>query len=137
MKIIFPVAIISLLSLVIFNLPAKSQTIDRAQVKPVLFDGLIVGGYIDHGAYINCAGPAVKFTKKPFTILLGLLPGLKIKRDNTATGAPKNTLVTPSLGFGPTMIYKHLALQLPIYYNSKTSTKDGKWVPGIGMGYKF
>jgi hypothetical protein len=137
MKIKFRITALSFLTLAIFHLSAKSQTIDGPPVKPVLFDGLIVAGYIDHGAYINCAGPAVKFTKKPLTLLLGLLPGLRIKKDNAPAGAPKNAIVTPSLGLGLTAVYKHLALQAPLYYNSKTSTKDGRWIAGIGLGYKF
>lgn len=138
MKIKFRIAVFSLVAaLAMFHLPAHSQTVDGTPLKTVLFEGLIIAGYVDHGAYINCAGPAVKFTKKPLILLLGLLPGLRIKKDNAPTGSPKNTLITPSLGLGLTAAYKHLALQIPLYYTSKTSTKDGRWIAGIGLGYKF
>ncbi|WP_316813226.1 hypothetical protein [Pedobacter heparinus] len=134
----FQLAIYSLLSITMLCLQAKSQTpTGNIQTKPVLFDGLIVAGYLDQGAYINCAGPGIKFNKKPVTVLLGLLPGLRIKEDKVAPGAPKNSTVTPSLGFGITLAYKHLAVQAPVYYNSKSSTKNGEWKPGIGIGYKF
>lgn len=117
-------------------LTAKSQT-NVIQTKATLFEGVIVAGYVDQGAYINCAGPAIKFSKKPLAILVGLLPSLRIKKDKIATGATQNSVITPNLGAGITVIYKHLAIQVPVYYNAKTSTKDGKWNPGIGIGYKF
>jgi hypothetical protein len=116
---------------------ARAQTGNSGQTKPVLFDGVLVAGYVDHGAFINCAGPGVKFSKKPFSLLLGLLPGLRIKEDKVAPGSTKNSTITPSLGFGLTAAYKHLAIQVPFYYNAKTSAKDGKWHPGAGLGYKF
>ncbi|WP_235833139.1 hypothetical protein [Arcticibacter tournemirensis] len=115
----------------------KAQTQKETKVKPVLFDGFLVTGYVDNGAYINCTGPGVRFTKKPVSVLLGFLPGLRIKEDKVPEGASKNSAVTPSLGFGLTAAYKHLAIQVPFYYTSKTATKDGKWNPGIGIGYKF
>ncbi|TCC84648.1 hypothetical protein FBD94_12960 [Pedobacter hiemivivus] len=117
-------------------LTAKSQT-NVIQTKATFFEGVIVAGYVDQGAYINCAGPAIKFSKKPLAILVGLLPSLRIKKDKVATGATQNSVITPNLGAGITATYKHLAIQVPVYYNAKTSTKDGKWNPGIGIGYKF
>jgi hypothetical protein len=81
-------------------------------------------------------GPAIKLTHKPFMFMIGMLPSLKIKEDKTVNG-PKNTWVIPSLGFGATAVYKHIALQIPFLYNAKTASKDGKWNPGIGLGYKF
>lgn len=41
----------------------KAQTQKETKVKPVLFDGFLVTGYVDNGAYINCTGPGVRFTK--------------------------------------------------------------------------
>ncbi|PWG80487.1 hypothetical protein DDR33_12440 [Pararcticibacter amylolyticus] len=102
-----------------------------------LFDGIIAAGYVDKGAYVNCTGPSVKFTRKPLTLMLGLLPGLRIKEDKIAAGAPKNSVVTPSLGFGLTLSIGHLVVQTPFYYTSKTSSQDGKWNPGVGLGYRF
>lgn len=119
------------------SMQAKAQSSSGTQTKPVLFDGIVVGGYVDHGAFINCAGPAIKFVKKPVVVLVGLLPTLRIKEDKVAPGAAQNSSVTPSLGFGVTAAFKHLALQVPFYYNAKTAVKDGKWHPGIGLGYKF
>ncbi|WP_316797212.1 hypothetical protein [Pedobacter agri] len=109
----------------------------KAQAKLSLFDGTIVAGYIDKGAFINCAGPSVKFSKKPFSIAAGLLPSLRIKEDMVNPGATKNSLLTPNLGFGITAVFHHFAVQLPMYYNAKTAIKDGEWNLGAGLGYKF
>lgn len=109
----------------------------KAQTKASLFDGTLVAGYVDHGAYINCVGPNVKFTKKPVSISAGLLPSLRIKEDKVTPGATKNSLVTPNLGFGLTAVIHHLAIQLPFYYNTKTAAKNGEWNLGLGLGYKF
>ena len=120
---------------ILITFSAKAQTQSKP-VQPVLFEGVVTAGYVDQGAFVNCTGPGVKFNKKPFSLLLGLLPSLKIKEDKSNTET-KNAIVTPSLGFGLTVSYKHLALQLPCYYLSKTSTKDGRWTAGAGIGYKF
>jgi len=109
----------------------------RAQTRAALFDGTIVAGYVDHGGYVNCIGPNIKYAKKPFSIAAGLLPSLRIKEDKVAPGASKNSLITPSLGLGLTAIFNHIALQLPLYYNAKTSAKNGEWNLGIGLGYKL
>ena len=109
----------------------------KAQTKVALFDGTIVGGYVDHGGYINCIGPSIKYLKKPFSISAGLLPSLRIKEDKVATGATKNSLITPSLGLGLTAVFNHIALQLPLYYNAKTSVKNGEWNVDVGLGYKL
>lgn len=107
-------------------------------VRGSLFEGIVVGGYADHGGYINCTGPAVKYICAPkVSVLLGLLPSLKIKEDKVEVGKPKNSIVTPSLGFGLTAVFRQIAVQLPAFYSSKTNTTDGKWRLGIGVGYKF
>ena len=131
MKIQNYAAVSCCLALTLFFFSAKSQT------KAVLFDGTIVAGYVDHGAFINCTGPGIKFSKKPYTVLLGLLPSLRIKEDKVAAGAPKNSVLTPSLGFGLTTVFRHVALQVPLYYNPKTAAKNGEWNVGVGLGYKF
>ncbi|QIL42742.1 hypothetical protein G7074_24720 [Pedobacter sp. HDW13] len=109
----------------------------KAQTKAVLFDGILTAGYVDHGAFINCAGPSIKFSKKPYTVLLGMLPSLRIKEDKVATGATKNSVLTPNLGFGLTAAFRHIAIQLPVFYNAKTAVKNGEWNLGAGLGYKF
>src|SRR5690554_442197 len=111
----------------------KAQT---NETKVTLIEGIVVAGYADNGGYVNLVGPAIKFTNKPWTMLVGLLPSLKFKEDKPASGS-KNSLVTPTLGFGLTTVYKHFAIQIPLFYNSKTASRDGKWNVGIGMGYKF
>jgi len=138
MKLQHFAALSGCVAIIIISFAARAQsTPAKPQTKAVLFDGYVVTGYADHGAFINCTGPAIKFTKKPYAILLGLLPSLRIKEDKVAAGATKNSAVTPTLGFGITAAFHHLALQLPFYYNAKTAVKNGKWNPGIGLGYKF
>lgn len=97
-------------------------------------DGGILAGYADNGAFLNFTGPGIKWTKKPFSVLVGVLPTLKFKEDKSTV---KNAFVTPTLGAGITVFYKHLAIQVPFFYSAKTATKNGKWLPGIGIGYKF
>jgi len=125
------VALIGCLALTMLVSSAKSQT------KASLFEGIVVSGYVDHGAFINCTGPCIKFNKKPYSVLLGLLPSLRVKKDNVPDGAAQNSVITPNLGVGLTAAFHHIALQLPLYYNNKTALKDGKWNAGIGLGYKF
>ncbi|RKO72620.1 hypothetical protein D7322_06710 [Sphingobacterium puteale] len=107
-------------------------------VKGSLFEGIVVAGYADHGGYINCTGPSIKYTFAPkSSILFGFMPSLKLREDKVDAGKPKNSLITPTLGLGLTAVFRHMAIQLPAFYNAKTSTSDGKWKLGIGMGYKF
>ena len=98
------------------------------------WDGAVVAGYVDKGAFINFTGPGVKWTKKPYALLAGVLPSLKIKEDNAVI---KNATVVPSLGAGFTLTVKHLAVQLPFYYTPKNASVSGKWHAGFGVGYKF
>ncbi|WP_374165946.1 hypothetical protein [Arcticibacter sp. MXS-1] len=132
-----PVLLASLVTLVAMISQSSAQTTPTTKVGVTPFEGIIVAGYVDKGAYVNFTGPAVKFTRKPVSVSLGMMPSLRIKEDKVSEGAPKNSVITPSLGFGFTFSVRHLALQVPFYYNSKTAAKDGKWNPGIGIGYKF
>lgn len=116
---------------------SQTNNVSGSTLKPALWDGVIVAGYVDNGAYINFSGPNIKYSRKPVVLAVGMLPGLRIKKDNVAEGSPENSIITPSLGFGLTASYKHLAVQIPVYYTNKTAAKDGKWHPGIGLGYKF
>lgn len=124
-------ACLSCLTLVLCFSSVKSQT------KAVLFEGTMVAGYVDKGGFINCIGPSVKLNQKAYALFAGLLPSLRIKEDKVAAGATKNTDLTPGLGFGLTAVFRHIAVQLPFYYNPKTSVQNGKWNPGVGLGYKF
>ncbi len=106
-----------------------------SKVKAAFFDGALMAGYVDHGAYINFTGPNISYKDKDFKIMLGMLPSLRIKEDRSA--GTKNSPVMPTLGAGLTIIYKKAALQLPVYYNNKTPTQNGAWKLGIGLGYSF
>jgi hypothetical protein len=116
---------------------SNAQEVLEKNVSITAGEGIIVIGYVDNGAYINFTGPSLKLIHKPYVAWLGVLPSLRIKEDNVPAGAKKNSVLTPSLGFGLTFAYKHLAIQIPMYYNGKTTTTDGKWNPGIGLGFKF
>lgn len=107
------------------------------KTKVVLWDGMAVAGYVNHGGFVNFGGPTVKFINKPFSIGFGILPTMRIKEDKVPKDASKNSVVTPTAGFGFTFGYKHIILQVPFYYNPKNATTNGKWFPGIGVGYKF
>ncbi|MDF3027426.1 MAG: hypothetical protein K0S23_1733 [Fluviicola sp.] len=113
----------------------KSETIQstsKIQLKP--FDGIIVAGYIDKGAFLNFTGPNISFTHKSSKIILGMLPSLRYKEDH---GVFKNSPVTPNLGVGLTYCYKKIAIQVPLYYNAKTATANGRWNLGIGIGMRL
>jgi hypothetical protein len=110
------------------------QAQEQNAVKVVFFDGVVVGGYVDNGAYFNFTGPNINMTIKSSKFILSMLPSLRFKEDNSVI---KNSFVTPSLGFGITYCYKSFAIQVPLYYNSKTATTNGKWNVGVGIGYRF
>ena len=101
------------------------------------WDGMAVAGYVNKGAFVNFGGPTVRFIRKPVSAGFGILPTMRIKEESVAKDAPKNSAIMPTAGFGFTFVYKHFALQVPFYYNPKTATSNGKWNPGLGMGYKF
>lgn len=98
------------------------------------FDGIIVAGYVDNGAFLNFTGPSISLTIKSSKILLGMLPSLRYKEDH---GIFKNSPITPNLGFGLTYCYRKMAIQVPLYYNAKTSTTNGRWNIGIGIGMRL
>ena len=115
----------------------NGQTDGTKKTAVVGWDGMAVGGYVNQGGFVNFGGPTVKLIRKPFSYGFGILPTMRIKKDHVEKDAPKNSAIMPTAGFGFTIVYKHLALQVPFYYNAKTATRSGKWNPGIGIGYKF
>lgn len=106
------------------------------ETKATWGEGVVVIGYVDDGAYVNFTGPAFRYSRKTFSLSAGLLPSLRLKEDKSESET-KNSLITPSLGFGLTGVYKHLAVQVPFFYNPRTASHDGKWNVGAGIGYKF
>ncbi len=103
-------------------------------LKITAYEGVIVSGYVDQGAYLNFTGPNLGLTFRQSKIMIGMLPSLRFKND---TNTPKNAFVTPTLGLGLTYLYKSIAIQLPMYYNAKTSKSNGAWNFGIGIGIKL
>lgn len=122
--------------LVSFN-STKAQSTAAKSPTVVAWDGMAVGGYVNHGGFVNFGGPTVKLIKKPLSLGFGILPTMRIKEDNVPKGSPKNSAITPTAGFGFSVVFKHLVVQVPFYYNAKTAVKSGKWNPGVGIGYKF
>ncbi|MCH7398565.1 hypothetical protein MM236_11215 [Belliella sp. DSM 107340] len=114
----------------IFDL-AKAQ---NEKLNMSLAEGVLIVGYVDEGAYLNFTGPNVSYEINQSRLALGMLPSLRFKKD---TSTPRNSFVTPNLGVGLTYSYKNLAMQIPFYYNSKTSTQNGKWNIGFGIGLKL
>jgi len=98
------------------------------------FDGVIAIGYVNQGGFLNFTGPNIHATHKNSKFTLGMLPSLRFKRD---IGTPKNALITPNLGIGFTYCIKTFAIQIPLYYNSKTHTEGGKWHLGLGVGLRL
>ena len=125
------IAYLSLIMLITFSTSLLAQT---DKVKPVLFDGVINVGYINNGGFLNFTGPGLSATYKNSKFLLGMLPSLRYKVDDDS---PRNASIFPNLGFGLTYSYKYLSLQIPMYYNAKTTTEDGSWHVGFGIGYRI
>ncbi len=124
-------AYLSLIMLITFSTSLLAQT---DKVKTVLFDGVVNVGYVNNGGFLNFTGPGLSVTHKNSKFLFGMLPSLRFKVDNSS---PKNASVFPNLGFGLTYSYKYLSLQVPMYYNAKTTTEDGSWHVGFGIGYRI
>ena len=125
------IAYLSLLMMFIFSTSLFAQD---EKVKPVIFDGVIHAGYVNNGGYINFSGPSLSLAHKNSKFMFGMLPSLRFKQDK---GVPKNATVFPTLGFGFTYGYKFLSFQLPFYYNPKTTTSNGSWHLGFGIGYRI
>lgn len=112
---------------------------DPPRKKPSItaWDGMAIAGYVDRGSYVNFGGPSIKLINKPWSFGFGILPTMRIKRDKVAKGATRNSAITPTAGFGFTLAYKHIVLQVPFYYNAKTAANNGRWNPGVGLGFRF
>lgn len=108
---------------------------NNSNIKASWVEGTVVAGYADHGGFINFTGPNVSYRHHDTKIMIGMLPSLRIKEDHS-TGT-KNSPVMPTLGVGLAAVYKKIALQVPLYYNSKTATENGSWKMGLGIGYSF
>ena len=124
----------------LFVLPfvLKGQTSHQLPTKEVYvipYWGTFVSGYVDQGAFVNFTGPALGYGFGKSQILIGMLPSLRIKEDSGTT--TKNSIIMPTLGFGITYTYKALAFQVPMYYTNKTSTTNGHWNIGLGLGIKL
>lgn len=63
-----------------------------------------------------------------------MLPSLRYKEDH---GLFKNTPITPNLGVGLTYCYKMIPVQVPLYYNAKTATANGRCNSGVGIGMRL
>lgn len=98
------------------------------------FDGVVIVGYVDNGAYLNFTGPNIKWANGEALATLGMLPSLRIKQDD---GVTQHSLITPNLGIGISYEYNGWAFQVPLYYNSKTADENGQWNVGVGVGFRL
>lgn len=122
-----------LISILLFLWSSNFMFAQDKKANTTLFDGTIVGGYVDNGAFLNFTGPNINFSKGESKLIFGLIPTLRFKEDK---GATKNSIVIPMLGAGITYSYKYLALQIPFYYSVKTATANGSWHIGFGVGVR-
>lgn len=125
--------ILTLLTFIYYAQETKPEPVNPV-VKFSPFDGTIITGYVDNGAFLNFTGPNLSVTHKSSRIILGMLPSLRYKQDK---GPFKNSPVTPNLGIGLTYSYKMIAFQVPLYYNAKTPTANGRWNVGVGIGVRL
>jgi hypothetical protein len=125
------IAYLGLLILMVFSTSLVAQV---EKVKPVIFDGVITAGYVNNGGYVNLSGPSLSITHNHSKFMLGLLPSMRLKKDK---GTTKNAFMFPTLGVGLTYSYKFWSFQLPLFYNAKTSTTNGSWHMGVGVGYRI
>lgn len=95
------------------------------------FDGYIVMGYVDKGAFLNFTGPNANVNFGNSRLVVGMLPSLRYKQDE---GETRNSSIFPNLGTGITYSYKLFAIQTAFYYSPKTSTENGRWHMGVGLG---
>ncbi|WP_194774561.1 hypothetical protein [Pararhodonellum marinum] len=120
-----------LLLIFMFFLSFTSYCQEDGKIKIRAYDGFIMTGYVDQGGFLNFTGPNANMTKGHSKYVLGMLPSLRFKQDNST---PKNSFITPNLGIGFTYGYKIYAIQIPLYYNPKSATQDGRWHVGLGLG---
>ena len=125
--------------LILFSLSSlhAQQITSASKAGIVAWDGMVVAGYVNQGSYINFGGPSIRLVKKPWAFGFGILPTMRIKKEKVSEGATRNSILTPTAGFGFTFAYRHMVVQLPFYYNSKTAVSNGKWNAGAGLGFRF
>jgi hypothetical protein len=122
------------LFLTLLHISVKAQDSKGPKLNLALYEGVVVGGYVHKGLFLNFGGPNVNVSLKSSKIMLGMFPSLRFKED---LGTPKNSFVTPGLGIGVSYMFKSLVLQVPFYYDSKTEKADGSWNFGFGIGFKI
>ena len=128
MKLLFSICFL------VFVATCANAQLQTKKIAVFVIDGIVVTGYVDHGAYLNFTGPNVSYTRGKSKLIFGMLPSLRFKLDS---GTTKNSPIFPSLGVGLTYAYKKLVLQVPLYYNAKTTVSNGKWTNGVGIGFRF
>ncbi len=102
------------------------------KISSAIFEGNIVVGYVNKGAFLNFTGPGVSWKSKDIRFLFSMLPTLRFKKDFSSN--TRNSFVTPSLGCGISFHYKKVLCQIPIYYNAKSTSENGSWHLGFGLG---
>lgn len=119
---------------IVLLLSSSNINAQESKIDFTLYDGAVVVGYVDEGGFLNFTGPHLSLVSNKSKFILGMLPSLRFKEDDRM---PKNSFVTPSLGVGLSYIYKFFVVQIPIFYNTKTATKNGEWNFGLGIGLRL
>ncbi len=119
----------AILILLSFNVSAQN-----VNTEITIYEGILVGGYVDEGAFLNFTGPNIAVIKGNSRLLIGMMPSLRFKKED---GTTQNSFVTPALGCGITYCYKYLAFQIPLYYTPKSSIQNGQWHIGAGVGLRL
>jgi hypothetical protein len=116
---------------ILFNLISLYFFAQENKITTSAFNGIVTCGYVNNGGFINFTGPNINYSIHNSKIMLGMLPSIRLKQDEAVV---KNAFITPTLGMGLTLIYKMYAIQIPLYYNPKNLTENGRWHIGIGIG---
>jgi hypothetical protein len=116
------------------NTNTADTTSRQVKTKFSGYDGALIVGYVDNGGFLNFTGPNLNVSFKKHKLMAGMLPSLRFKEDKSTI---KNSFVIPSLGVGLTYCYSKFVIQVPLYYNSKTTINNGRWNVGIGLGMRL
>ena len=66
----------------VLNLLTINISAQNTKTEAYLFEGIIVSGYVDQGAFLNFTGPNIAVIRGNSRILIGMMPSLKFKKDS-------------------------------------------------------
>lgn len=117
------------------TLKAQNNTINdnkkNETTKDIQFEWKIegqIGVFTDGNAFfLNFGGPSIRIKKNKFTFSWVTAPSLRFLEDSP------RTFIIPTVGTGPEIAYKKLAIGFPFFYNNAKN----EWMPTAGLAYKF